>query len=146
MPQICNRIALSNRAAEIPRIATKESSMQVLVVDDEPLIRWALCETLEHAGHQVEETGDAQGTIDKLASGYRPDFVLLDFRLPDSDDLGLLRSIRRLSPDSTVVMMTAFGTSAMIGDAERIGASCVLSKPLDMNSVPSLVQRLRPAM
>ena len=120
--------------------------MHVLVVDDEPLIRWALCETLEQAGHLVEEVGDARATIDKLAAGYQPEFVLLDFRLPDSDDLGLLRSIRQLSPQSTVVMMTAFSTTGMMAEAERIGASCVLSKPLDMGSVPALVERLRSQM
>ncbi len=117
--------------------------MRVLIVDDEPLIRWALAETLEVAGHEVKETGRARDTVDALAGGYAPDLVLLDFRLPDSDDLNLLRSIRRLSPASEVVMMTAFGTSGMIAEAEQLGAFCVLTKPVDMATLPTLVTKAR---
>lgn len=115
--------------------------MKVLIVDDEPLIRWALAETLEHAGHQIEETESAHETIERLSSGYEPDLVLLDFRLPDSNDLDLLRAIRRLSPASGVVMMTAFGSEDMVAEAERLGVYAVVDKPIAIDDLPSLVER-----
>jgi DNA-binding NtrC family response regulator len=115
--------------------------VRVLIVDDEPLIRWALAETLEQAGHEVQEAGDALGTHAALRNGAAPDVVLLDFRLPDSDDLNLLRSIRQLAPGSAVIMMTAFSAAGMVAEAEHLGAFCVLTKPVDMSALPSLIDR-----
>jgi DNA-binding NtrC family response regulator len=116
--------------------------LQVLIVDDEPLIRWSLAETFEQAGHAVREAGDARATLDMLqVDGYVPDVVLLDFRLPDSDDLQLLATIRQLAPASTVVMMTAFHTPEMAAEAHRLGARAVLGKPVDMQALVALVEQ-----
>jgi len=90
-------------------MAEKSPSLRVLVVDDEPLIRWSLTETLKDAGHTVAEAGNAESTLLRLTDGHF-DVVLLDYRLPDSNDLNLLSAIRRLSPQSAVIMMTAHGT------------------------------------
>jgi DNA-binding NtrC family response regulator len=67
------------------------------------------------------------------------DVVLLDFRLPDSDDLSLLRRIRRLTPGTAVVMMTAHGTTQMTADAKDLGAYDVIAKPFDMESIPRVL-------
>jgi two-component system response regulator AtoC len=113
--------------------------LRILIVDDEPLIRWSLAETLTTAGHVVEEAGSARQTLQALAAGPAPDVVLLDFRMADSNDLKLLEAIRRTRPDTAVIMMTAFGTPEMIADAERLGAYRVLSKPIDMTDLDALV-------
>ena len=65
----------------------KSPRLRVLVVDDEPLIRWSLSETLEQSGHAVVEAGDAEGALRALSAGRPFDVVLLDYRLPDSNDL-----------------------------------------------------------
>src|SRR5436190_3631557 len=88
----------------------KSPALRVLIVDDEPLIRWSMAETLVQTGHAVTEAGDARETVQCLALGPTPDVILLDYRLPDSNDLTLLETIRRVAPSSAVVMMTAFGT------------------------------------
>ena len=86
-------------------------SLRVLVVEDELLIRWSIAETLAHAGHQVIEAEDGAGALLALKNRTAPiEAVVLDYRLPDSDDLKLLATIRGLSPDIAVVLMTAFGT------------------------------------
>ena len=72
--------------------------LRVLVVDDEPLIRWSVAETLAERGYQVVERGDAEGARAALREGSTFDVVLLDYRLPDSDDLSLLASIRSRHP------------------------------------------------
>ena len=71
--------------------------LRVLVVDDEPLIRWSLAETLEQSGHAVVEAGDAASAIRTVSAGDPFDVVLLDYRLPDSNDLNLLATIRKLT-------------------------------------------------
>ena len=77
--------------AEIP------SALKVLVVDDEPLIRWSLAETLEASGCTVVEASDAT-TTHKLIHDGGIDVVVLDYRLPDSNSLDLLAAVRRAPP------------------------------------------------
>ena len=119
--------------------------LRILIVDDEPLIRWSLAETLTAAGYAVEEAGTAKETVQALASGSTPDVILLDFRMPDSKDLSLLQTIRRMQPDAGVIMMTAFGTPEMVAEAERLGAHRVLGKPVDMSDLTMIVQQCQAA-
>ena len=120
---------------------TEMSKLHVLVVDDEPLIRWSMTETLAQAGCEVSEAGNAKEALQHLgAAAPAPDVILLDYRLPDSNDLRLLERIRGMVPTSVVVMMTAFGTPAMQEGALALGAHRVVSKPVDMPDLLPLVQ------
>jgi DNA-binding NtrC family response regulator len=119
-------------------------SLRVLVVDDEFLIRWSIAETLGAAGHEVTEAQDAVSALAALETTPDPDVVLLDFRLPDSNDLSLLAKIRSLAPTSAVVMMTAFGTPEVTAGALQLGACTVLSKPFNMHDLEAIVRMHRP--
>src|SRR5690349_21763353 len=89
-----------------PPIEKKSPTAMVLVVDDEALIRWSIVETLTALGYSVAEAGDGHQALTALSTLSKPvDVVLLDYRLPDSDNLTLLSSIRRLAPASHVIMM-----------------------------------------
>src|SRR5262245_43761562 len=103
-----------------PMTERDAAAMRVLVVDDEPLIRWSLAQTLSDRGCHVVETGDAAGT--RAAIDERFDVVLLDFRLPDSDDLALLASIRDRLPRAQIILMTAFGRRDVVEGALALGA------------------------
>ncbi|MEQ1868927.1 MAG: response regulator [Vicinamibacterales bacterium] len=122
----------------------KIPALRILIVEDEPLIRWAMAETLLHLGYAVTEVGSARETIAQLDRGHVPDLVFLDFRLPDSSDLQLLETIRRRAPESGIVMMTAFATPEMAREAYTVGATRVLDKPLEMADLPSLVEQCQP--
>lgn len=120
----------------------KSPNVRVLIVDDEPLIRWALGETLADRGYGVLEAGDGRGAVRVLGESPLPvEVVLLDYRLPDSNNLQLLSTIRTLSPQSQVVLMTAYGTPEVAAEALRLGAFCVVNKPLEMQDVADLVSR-----
>lgn len=119
-----------------PALAT----LRVLVVDDEPLIRWSVSETLGQAGHKVTEASDGASALRSLAIGPPPDVVLLDFRLPDSRDLTLLADVRRRAPSAAVVMMTAFGETDVADGAEALGACRVIDKPVDMRELDGIVR------
>lgn len=114
-------------------------SLRVLVVDDEPLIRWSLTETLEQSGHVVVEAGDAESAIQAVSTRDPFDVVLLDYRLPDSNDLNLLAAIRKVAPASAVIMMTAFGTPEVMAGALELGAYQVIPKPFEVHEVAALV-------
>src|SRR5579864_6141520 len=112
----------------------KSLALRVLVVEDELLIRWAMAETLTHAGYTVIEAEDGATAIRALTAPAEPvDAVFLDYRLPDSNDLTLLANIRRISPRSPVILMTAFGTPEVTQAALDLGVSSVLSKPFEMH-------------
>lgn len=123
------------------RDSGERSALRVLIVDDEPLIRWSMSETLAEAGHIVAEAGDAKETLQHLSTGPIPDVILLDYRLPDSNDLQLLETIRRISPTSSVVMMTAYGTPTLQAGALELGVSRVVTKPLEMSDLTALVRQ-----
>ena len=116
-------------------------ALRVLVVEDELLIRWAIAETLAHSGHTVIEAADGTTAIMALKNDAdRIDVVVLDYRLPDSNDLTLLATVRRLRPDSAVVLMTAFGTPEVVKGALDLGVDHVLHKPFEMHDLKSLLE------
>ena len=112
----------------------------VLVVDDEPLARWCVAETLRDSGYRVTQAGDALSALAALnGNGVTADLVLLDLRLPDSSDLGVLSMMRRLSPKTPVILMTAYGSEALSAEARKRGAYAVIDKPFDMSVLAPLV-------
>jgi len=126
-------------------VTAEKSTLRVLVVDDEPLIRWSVCEVLRESGHAVVEASDGASAVRQVSDGEPIDVVVLDFRLPDSNDLGLLETIRKLTPESAVIMMTAFGTPEMVAGALALGASRVLPKPFDVHDLATLVAEVSAA-
>jgi len=116
----------------------------VLVVDDEALIRWSLAEALGEQGYAVTEAGDARMALAAVMEALVPfDVVLLDFRLPDSADLRLLERMRRLTPTSRVIMVTAHNSPELAQGATALGAYRVISKPFEVDSLAALVKQAR---
>jgi DNA-binding NtrC family response regulator len=114
--------------------------LRVLVVEDELLIRWSIAETLANAGCVVTEAPDGATALRVLSEcAGSVDAVVLDYRLPDSNDLTLLGRIRQLSPHSAVLMMTAFGTPELIDQALALGAVRVIDKPFEMHDLQAMV-------
>jgi DNA-binding NtrC family response regulator len=133
-------IAADVKTREISTMDRRTSRLRVLVVDDEPLIRWSLTETLTERGCDVVESGDARTARSAVRDASRRfDVVLLDFRLPDSEDLSLLASLRRATPDSRIILMTAFGTPELVRGALDLGAYRVISKPFELLDLAELV-------
>jgi DNA-binding NtrC family response regulator len=122
-------------------MSENSSGLRVLVVDDEPLIRWSVGQALTAAGHVVLEAGSAREALEHVSALPPPDVVLLDYRLPDSNDLRLLETIRQTRPDSVVVLMTAYGTDTIHADAIRLGAFGVLTKPIELGELAPLVRQ-----
>ena len=116
--------------------------LRVLVVEDELLIRYAITETLGLAGHTVIEANDGAAAVRALTnSAEAVDVVMLDYRLPDSNDLTLLAAIRRLSPRSGVILMTAHGTPEVRKGALDLGAYEVMHKPFELHDLEPLLPK-----
>ena len=124
--------------------AARKHPRRVLVVDDEPLIRWSVTETLAEHGLDVEQASDAASALRAITT--KPlsfDVVVLDLRLPDMRDLSLLGTIRQLLPDASVVLMTAYGTDEVMERAVALGAATVLNKPFELGSLIDAVYGVR---
>jgi DNA-binding NtrC family response regulator len=120
--------------------AGKAARPKVLVVDDERLLRWSIVETLTEQGYDARSVGDAASAIRELdPSCEGADVVLLDVYLPDSDNLGVLAAMRRLSPQTPIILMTAYGSPALVDRARRLGAFTILDKPFELGNLAPLV-------
>lgn len=118
----------------------KKPTLHVLVVDDEPLIRWSVTETLAEQGLDVEQADCAASALRAITTAALPyDVIVLDLRLPDMSDLSLLATIRQLVPETPVVLMTAFGTPELLTEARRLGVRGVLNKPFELVELSRLV-------
>jgi len=124
-------------------LVAKNSPRHVLVVDDEPLIRWSVAESLSDLGFDVEQAPDAESALRMVTTAPMPyDVVVLDLRLPDMKDLSLLGTLRQLLPAAALVLMTAFGTPDIFADAAAMGAA-VINKPFELDELTRLVTERR---
>ena len=113
----------------------------MLLVDDEPLIRWSLRQALLDRGHAVVTAASAAEAAGALADDHRFDVIILDYRLPDRHDLTLLDEVRRASPTSAVFMMTAFGDETMRREAHDRGVRAVVDKPFQVRQFVSMIEQ-----
>ena len=113
--------------------------ISVLVVDDELLIRKSLAKVLRARGYAVEVASHGAEGLEK-AGTVRPQVMILDMRLPDTDGLSVLRRVRELDPLVQVIVITAFGDVQSAVDAMKLGACDFLRKPYEMEDIVLAVE------
>lgn len=113
---------------------------RALVVDDEPLIRWSVSEVLAESGFDVVEAGTARAAREAVDESNGPfHLIVLDLRLPDSDNLSLLIELHRRMPAARIVVMSAHGTEETAARVRELGAYSFLPKPFEMVSISQLI-------
>ena len=109
-------------------------SSQLLIVDDERLIRWSLEQTLAKGGYEVSSASTGEAALAAIREDP-PDLILLDLKLPDTDGLQVLRQIKELSPHLQVLIMTAYADVGTAVEAMKLGAYDYLPKPIDFENL-----------
>jgi len=102
---------------------------RILIIDDESNIRLMLRLALTADGHKVETAADGVEGLEHFGNGEMHDLVLLDHRMPNMAGLEVLRVIKKRSPATRVIMITAFGTIDLAMAARRAGVANFLRKP-----------------
>jgi DNA-binding NtrC family response regulator len=114
--------------------------LEVLLIDDEATIRLSVGDALRDAGHQVTIASDgAEGLA--LVTSKVFDVVVTDIRLPRADGLTIFRRVRSESPDTDVILITAYGDVADAVTALKEGAFDYLTKPFDTEEIVVRVAR-----
>ncbi len=112
----------------------------ILVVDDELAMGIALKEALCRKGYSVEVTDNGEDAIRRFEAG-RYSMVISDMKMPGADGLEVLREIKRSSPFTPVLLITAFGTVEKAVEAIKEGAVDFLLKPFSLESLEATVER-----
>jgi DNA-binding NtrC family response regulator len=112
----------------------------VLVVDDDVSVRRVMKMQLEEAGYDVVLAADAE-EAGAIIDDRRPKLVITDLRMPGCGGLELLRRIREDHLDTTVIMITAFGSVETAVEAMRAGAYDYVTKPIDYEALVRVVDR-----
>ncbi len=116
------------------------SHSSVLVVEDEPSLRAALCDTLDLAGYSVEMAGNGHEALDVL-SREEIAMVISDVQMKPMDGNALLEKIRRQNPEIPVLLMTAYGSIQKAVEAMQRGAVDYLVKPFEAEILVNMVER-----
>jgi len=113
---------------------------RILIIDDEERMCWALKRALSHEGFQVVTTTRGLQGID-LTKETEPSVVILDLKMPDIDGIEVLKGIKKINPNISVIMITAHGTIDTAIEAMKIGATDYIIKPFKLEEIRVLVKQ-----
>jgi len=111
----------------------------IFIVDDDDLLRLSLRDRLDREGYALVEAGSCAEATARLTPDL--DLVLLDFQLPDGDGLSVLRHIKEKSPETIVILMTAYSSVSNAVEAMKLGAFHYVNKPFDVDEIVLLAEK-----
>jgi len=114
--------------------------LSVFIVDDEPIVRKTIREYLEDLGHKVKEATDGITAL-QLIEDNNFDLALIDIRMPAMDGFALLKEIRKIDPELSVVMISAYGNMESIIQSLRAGAVDFLTKPIKLMDLDAVLEK-----
>ncbi len=106
----------------------------VLVIDDEAGVRTTLRRALEEEGFHVATAESGRRGL-KRAEEQRPDVAVVDLKLGDSSGLDVLRDLKRMSPATVTIMISAYGDVQAVVQAMKLGADDYVQKPYDLDEM-----------
>jgi len=119
----------------------ESKQVNILVVDDEPLVRRSLSEFLTLEGYTVSVASNGKEALHMLKD-YIADIIITDMKMPELDGLGLLREVKKDYPSSEVIFITGYGSIESAVEAMKEGAFDYITKPIIDNEIRIVLQRL----
>lgn len=118
-------------------------SGKILIVDDQFGIRILLNEVFKKEGYETFQAANGIQAID-VVNKHNPDLVLLDMKIPGMDGIEILKRVKNINPNISVIIMTAYGELDMIQEAKDLGALTHFSKPFDIDDMRNAVKKYLP--
>ena len=113
---------------------------RILVVDDEVVFCELLKTLLKSSGHDVLTANNGRQALEVFKQ-HRPQFTMLDLRMPEMDGLEVLKQIRAIDTKAAVMILTAWGSDALELQARKLGVTDFLSKSLSFDTIVASLQR-----
>jgi len=113
----------------------------ILIAEDELLPRKNICRVLEEEGYQVHEAPDGLAAMEEIDKNDF-DLVLVDLKMPGADGMAVIEHVRKVSPQTLVVVMTAYASLETSVEALRLGAQDYILKPIVLDGVVNKVRTL----
>jgi len=114
---------------------------RLLIVDDDSSMRMALYESLSSCGYEVETAENGADALVKFKNG-RFAGVVTDMRMPKMSGMDVLRGVKRISPHTPVILITAYGTVNTAVEAMKEGASEFIMKPFSLDDLEFAVKNV----
>ncbi len=118
---------------------TTKKEVDVLIVEDEKLLRWSLSEELRKCGYRVDSDATGEDAIRRTRL-KRYDVVITDLKLGGIDGLDVAAVLRIAAPNTKVILITAFGTPEVEARAKACGVFRYLNKPIEGQLVAGVVK------
>ena len=112
----------------------KTSRGAILLVDDDEVFRERLARALRDRGYDVATAADHDGAV-AAATARKPDFAIVDLRMPGLSGLALIGPLHAIAPGARIVVLTGYGSITSAVEALRAGAHDYLSKPVDADQI-----------
>lgn len=116
------------------------SNIQVLIVDDELIVRESLGNWLKEEGYSVDSSDSGLDALEKMKS-QKYDLVVADVKMPGMDGIQLLEKCKKIDPDLQVLVMTAYASVDTAVQAMKQGAFDYIVKPFDPENVSQIIKR-----
>jgi len=116
--------------------------VQILLVDDDPLIRSLGRELLEKLGYGVETAEKGEEVLEKFQQGRFPDLVILDYHLPGMSGLEVCRQLKSLDPGVKMLVASGFFSDLQITQLKAEGAVGFLHKPFRLRELQCLIEEV----
>jgi signal transduction histidine kinase/CheY-like chemotaxis protein len=144
-PGVGSEFALALPVSEIARIEqpnrlpTPERPVRILIIDDEPAVRDIVAKFLAFRGYEVEVAdGGPEGLDAYQTKGF--DLVLTDLGMPGMSGWQVAREVKRLKPQTLVILMTGWSADLDPDKVKESGVDCIVHKPFDVDEIEKLVR------
>lgn len=117
-----------------------KTTVEILILDDEPIVGDRLKPVLEKCGYTVETLTDSQEAIDRLAH-KRYDLLITDLKMSGPSGLDVLRFVKEQSPGTGVIVITGYATADQATESLKCGAIDFIAKPFRISQLADLVSR-----
>jgi len=116
-------------------------TINILVLDDEPIVCTRLKPSLDKEGYRTETFTDSQAAMQRLEEQFF-DIVVTDFKMPGVDGMELLKFVRQKWPKTRVIIISGFATVDVTREAFQSGVHDVIAKPFKISQLKDLIKRV----